>query len=324
MSEKRSLRVSKDFGASKLANCFVDKASASYQNSPDFVEVFAFCNKIGKFFNIPSISFVDLEQALDYETQNQGFGKESWVRSKTLYNLYKGFLGCVEVSEKLQTILSQSKSLVGMDFYGRIPSSFMENHATADVCSLQPEHKLAILCAMIDSLLSSCNAQEMSENIPSDVLCIVPLAVDSSHNKLWYFGDTYLFLERAKGEKWSSAKKSRASSKVQKEVNEANARLFLGGEFVIICKTSSDWTRLIEAYEQQGDVAETLSKQLDGIVALENKRLRQEILNSTIVRASSRIAKKTEEKKRDEEIARQRHEEEMRRKKVPVYFDFFI
>lgn len=42
------------------------------------------------------------------------------------------------------------------------------------------------------------------------------------------------------------------------------------------------------------------------------------------MRASTRIAKKTEEKKRDEELARQRQEEEMRREKVPISFYIYI
>uniref|UniRef100_A0A915D9J9 Uncharacterized protein n=1 Tax=Ditylenchus dipsaci TaxID=166011 RepID=A0A915D9J9_9BILA len=280
------------FANAQLENCLKDISCASYQNSINFVEVVAFLNKFQKYFSIPAISFADIEQALDYEQQNLSLPRSEW------------FVTATQLNDALLKLLKKYRSVEKLHPAETILKPLYETDTNLEVCSLSAEQKLSMLTVFIDALLDSEQAQALTQSFDANDLRITPIAVDSQMNKLWYFGDTYLFLEPADRSGPVATKKRRSNSKTVIEISQANARLFTADKLDIVCKTSGDWTRLLDAYKKEKDVCDSLSQHVDAITTLENKRLKQEMLNAAISRTSSRIQQKAEEKKREEELAK--------------------
>lgn len=172
---------------------------------------------------------------------------------------------------------------------------------------------------------------------------IHPFYIDQNGNKLWYFGDTYLFFEADEDLLPKRNLKTRKTRSV-KQINEVSKTLFTGNCFYLVCRTPNDWGRVIEAYNaaKEFDLVAKLTKTLDFVSSLENKvffylnnkincffyfkRLKEKIKNTTVPRASSRIQFKFEEKKRQTEIENKHKEEERIQREVLTFnliFSFF-
>lgn len=91
--------------------------------------------------------------------------------------------------------------------------------------------------------------------------------MDLFSNKYWYFCDTYLFLER------EDIDLGGASKVLKNEIRKNTTMLFTSEKMDIVCKTTSDWKKLIGYYTAINQTAfvEKLNKHYVGVQNLENK-----------------------------------------------------
>lgn len=107
------------------------------------------------------------------------------------------------------------------------------------------------------------------QSFKTNELRISPFCIDKNGNKFWYFGDTYLFLEVNENNKFKSkSKKSKSTN-----TDATNTSLFTGNCFYLVCQTSEDWNRLIEAYNSKNETAtfSKLSKTFEYVSLLEKQ-----------------------------------------------------
>ncbi|CAK5078816.1 unnamed protein product [Meloidogyne enterolobii] len=212
--------------------CLKDKSDNSFESYPEFVELVALVHKYGDLLSLTPFSYFDLAMALKKEENashsydpSQGFPQA--LHSALLENLIAEILlffsirfdrpkfnarllfppqpkldeieeegSDNDVSNPQSREQSTSISNQNSDSKYQTSSKISSKKRIPDFLNLSTVDKLKLLCFLIDAQLACAHdANQLDETFTDDKQRIIPIAIDNSGRKFWYFCDTWLFIE---------------------------------------------------------------------------------------------------------------------------------